>query len=337
MKHQENRWVGNPYRQEYLDGINRLIENMRKNADKARINKHRDILSNDDKYRREFKNMLGFPLNTEFDVNDIPSVKKELVAKEETFSIYRMQIEIMPELWFYGLYFEHNDGKKRPFVICQHGGAGTCEICSSFFNSSNYNDMVQRVLKYDVNVFAPQLLLWQSNVYGINYDRREIDISLKQLGSSITALEIYGIMKSINYFSTLDTTDTDKIGMVGLSYGGFYTLFTTACETRIKAAYSTCFYNNRYTHNWSDWMWDGSANKFFDNEIALLVYPRTLYVAVGENDASFKVDAAKEEFEILKKSVPEIENNMKFITFEGVHEFPPQEEYLKEWMADFLN
>ncbi len=337
MSHSENRWVGNEYRQEYLDGINRLIEKMRTKADESRTIKHRDIFSNGEKYRKEFKEMLGFPLNEEFDEAQIPNIKKNFVAKEEAFSIYRMQIEILPDLWFYGIYFEHDDGKKRPFVICQHGGAGTSEICSSFFNSANYNDMVQRVLKYDVNVFAPQLLLWNSATYGIDYDRKATDVSLKQLGSSITALEVYAIMKSINYFASLDTTDTDKIGMVGLSYGGFYTLFTAACDPRIKAAFSTCFYNNRYAINWSDWTWNKSAQKFLDNEVVLLVCPRKLHIAIGNNDALFNVDAATKEFEALRKSIPEIEQYIKFISFDGVHEFPPQEEYLRDWMADFLS
>ena len=246
-----------------------------------------------------------------------------------------MQIEVLPDLWFYGIYFEHSDGKKRPFVICQHGGMGTPEICSGFFDSSNYNNMTKRVLAYGVNAFAPQLLLWHSATYGIDYDRKAIDVSLKQIGSSITSVEVYAIMKSINYFSSLHQTDTEKIGMVGLSYGGFYTLFTTACDTRIKMALSSSFYNNRYTHNWSDWMWDKSAQKFLDNEIALLIYPRHLSIVVGNNDELFKAEAAKNEFEDLE-SVCDNLSWIDFNVFEGIHEFPIQENYLKNWMDKFL-
>jgi len=335
MSYTENRWQGNDYRQEYLDGINKLVNNLRKKADEKRRNCTEEILSNPEKYRDDFKKMLGFPLSEKFDENDIPNVKKYFVAKDGEVSIYRMQIEVLPDLWFYGLYFRHDDGNKRPFVICQHGGMGTPEICSSLFDSSNYNNMVKRVISYGVNAFAPQLLLWHSNTYGIDYDRRAIDQSLKQVGSSITAVEVYAIMKSINYFLTLGENDGEKLGMVGLSYGGFYTLFTTACDTRIKAALSSSFYNNRYTHNWSDWLWDKSGEKFFDNEVALLIYPRQLSVVVGNSDELFKAEAAKDEFEKLKLLCNDM-SWMDFNVFEGIHEFPTQEIYHENFMKKFL-
>ena len=79
-------------------------------------------------------------------------------------------------------------------MIAQHGGLGTPELCSTLFEgetSYNYKDMTQRILKHDVNVFAPQMLLWEKESYGIDYDREYIDAVLKMLGGSITALEIY--------------------------------------------------------------------------------------------------------------------------------------------------
>ena len=336
MSHTENRWQGNPYRQEYLDGINNYIKTLRKKADETRNEYTKNILTNGDFYREEFKKMLGVPLSEAFDENDIPKIKKTFVANDDGISIYRMQIEVIPDLWMYGIYFVREDGAKRPFVVCQHGGMGTSEICSSFFDSSNYNNMVKRVLVYGVNVFAPQLLLWHSATYGIDYDRRSIDISLKQAGSSITAVEVYGIRRCINYFSAQKENDKDKIAMVGLSYGGFYTLFTTACEKRIRAAFSCSFYNNRYTHNWSDWMWDSSAEKFFDAEIAMLIYPRKLTIAVGKDDELFKVHEARKEFERLKSIIGENDKWVEFFDFEGIHEFIPQEEPLKNFMEKFL-
>ncbi|MBQ4526907.1 MAG: dienelactone hydrolase family protein [Clostridia bacterium] len=336
MSYTENRWQGNEYRQEYLNGINNIVNVLRKNADETRINRRSDILNNVDFYRKKLGEMLGYPLNKSFDTDDIPNIKKTFVAKDGMISIYRVQIEVLKDLWFYGLYFEHDDNNKHPLVICQHGGMGTPEICSSLFDSSNYNNMTKRVLSYGVNAFAPQLLLWHSNTYGIDYDRREIDQSLKQVGSSITAIEVYAIMKSINYFCSLHQIDTSKIGMVGLSYGGFYTLFTTACDTRIKAALSSSFYNNRYEHNWSDWVWQNSAGEFLDSEVALLVYPRYLSIVVGNDDPLFKAESAKKEFDSMMELCNKNHEWIKFDIFEGVHEFPTQEDYLKNWMEKFM-
>ena len=34
--------------------------------------------------------------------------------------------------------------------------------------------------------------------------------------------------------------------MVGISYGAYFSLMTAACDTRIKAVYSSCFFNDRF-------------------------------------------------------------------------------------------
>lgn len=71
--------------------------------------------------------------------------------------IYRVTLNVLTDIRYYGLLFIHDSDKKRPFVICQHGSDGTPELCSSLFErgSSNYNDMTMRVLSLGVNVFAP--------------------------------------------------------------------------------------------------------------------------------------------------------------------------------------
>ncbi len=336
MAYTENNWQGNPYRKEYLDGINNLLENLRSKADEKRNDFRKDIFKDSEKYRKAFKDMLGYPLNTAFDYADIPNCKKTFLAKEGEYSIYRMQIEVLPDLWFYGIYFVKEDNKARPLVICQHGGGGISEVITSILPSQIYNDVARRAMKYDVNLFAPQLLLWQINEYGINYDRKQIDQSLKQVGSSITALEVYSIMKSINYFSSQKETNTDKIGMIGLSYGGFYTIFTTACDTRIKAALSSSFYNNRYIHGWSDWLWNESGEKFLDNEAVMLAHPRYIHIAVGTEDEMFAADDAKAEFEKMKAFCKDDTSWIDFTVFEGRHEFPKQEEPVAEFMKHLL-
>ena len=108
--------------------------------------------------------------------------------------------------------------------------------------------------------------------------------------------------------------------MLGLSYGGFYTLFTTAVDTRIKAAISSCFYNNRQKHSWVDWVWHNSGYRFFDNEIACLVYPRHLSFEVGDKDDLFPPEPAKREYEKLLKMIDD-HSWIDFTVFNGAHEF----------------
>ena len=137
----------------------------------------------------------------------------------------------------YGILFVRGKDHKRPLVIAQHGGLGTPEMCSGFFDSENYNDMTRRILQKGVNVFCPQLYLWDQQRFGRGTpDRTSLDNSLKHMGSSIAAVELDGLMKCIDWLSGLSWVDAERIGMIGLSYGGFYTLYLTALDKRIKAA-----------------------------------------------------------------------------------------------------
>jgi len=318
----EGEKEGNSFREEYLNAVNALVKNRREEADKKRseyINPD-SVCESREKYRCDFINMLGWPLNAQMK-REKPNIKQHFVSKDSLGSIYRLQLEVLDGLWFYGILFVPDESKKQPLVISQHGGEGTPELCSGFFGSEAYNDMTRRVLSTGAAVFAPQLLLWRKD-FGPEFDRIKIDAQLKQAGGSITALEIYSITRCIDYLSELSYIDSDKIGMIGVSYGGFYSLFTAAADTRIKAVYSSCFFNNRYVYDWTDWTWFDAAFKFLDAEVGALICPRPLYIEVGENDELFVVQYAKEEFKRIKEYYvkAKAENSLQFKIFKGGHE-----------------
>ena len=140
------------------------------------------------------------------------------------------------------------------------------------------------------------------------------------MGSSITAIEVYGITRILDYFEAQDYVST--MGMVGLSYGGFYTLFTAALDTRILSAASCSFFNTRDRFGWSDWVWQNSAEKFDDAEIACLVYPRRLWLGVGNADELFEAKYAEESFKKLEALCRTVGTDwVKLTVFDGKHEF----------------
>ena len=67
------------------------------------------------------------------------------------------------------------------FVLVQHGGKGSPELVSGVYDgdTANYNHMLERVIAQGVHAFAPQLLLWDKELYEINYDRQSIDERIK--------------------------------------------------------------------------------------------------------------------------------------------------------------
>ena len=322
--------AGNPYREQYLLGIGKILEEKILEANRKRDEFDKLLARDIDGFRGELVKALGWPL-TEYKKDGIPNVKNTLVASENGMDIIRVQLEIMPGLWYYGILFKKGS-KKCPFVLSQHGGAGTPEITAGLYtredgcDSANYNDMTRRVLQYDVNVFAPQMLLWNAEEYGNPYNRQYIDGALRLHGGSITAFEIYALKKVLDYFEAMDYVDEEKIGMVGLSYGGMYTLYATALETRIKSAISCSFFSNRFKYSWPDWSYSGCADNFLDAEVAMLCYPRRLYIAMGDNDELFRLDYTKEEYERIKKQG--MDDKITLHPFDGGHEFCPENDDL---------
>lgn len=225
-------------------------------------------------------------------------------------------------LSLYGLLFLPRGDGPFPLVIVQHGGQGTPELCAGFYTESNYNDMVRRFLRRGFAVFAPQLHLW-STERGPENNRRNFDVQLKQLGGSITAVEIHKLTRALDYLQARPDVDAERIGMAGLSYGGFYTLFTTAIDTRIRAAYVSCFVNSRFVYDWSDWTWPNSGHTFLDAEVCGLVCPRPLYIESGLSDGLFEERYAAEEVSRARGFYERlgIPQRLKYKAFEGIHEF----------------
>jgi len=148
-----------------------------------------------------------------------------------------MQFTVLDGVKISGLLFKQECNEARPLVLVQHGGWGTPETASGFYGyTGNNNDMLHRVIKYGVHAFAPQLLLWKEDEYEVDFNRRRIDARLKRVGSSVTAVEIFALQKILDYFEQKEYVS--EFGMIGLSYGGFYTLFTAAVEKRIKSCIS---------------------------------------------------------------------------------------------------
>jgi dienelactone hydrolase len=252
-----------------------------------------------------------------------------LLSKEDGYSIYRMSFEIMEGLTMTGLFFQLDTREKRPLVIVQHGGQGTPElICGMYGSTTNYRDMLHRVLRQGVHVFAPQLLLWGES-YEVPYDRAEVDAQLKRLGSSITAVEVYGIMRILDYFQTKDYVK--NFGMVGLSYGGFYTLTAAALDPRIESAISCAFFNSRDKVGWTDWTWRNAAYHFDDAEITCLVYPRQLTIAIAREDELFSWQTGEASYHRLEQLCDHVGIDwVDFKLFSGKHEFFSDDEPIKK-------
>lgn len=329
MRHtlQKEYWeapaAADKYRQAYADGIEAFLSEMNRTAEARR----RDAFcpENQEENRALLRKMLGMEL---FDTPAFLPPSAEYAGDTDLAHVYRITLYITGQIPFYALLMlPQGVTTPCPLIIAQHGGGGTPELCSDLYGKNNYNHMVRRCLQRGAAVLAPQLLMWAQKeietqrAHPIPIDRTKTDAALKRFGSSITALEITGIQRCLDYVSAMPEIDENRIGMVGLSYGGYFTLHTMALDTRIKAGYSAGAFNSRDKHCLTDWSYHSSAWLLQDAEIAALCAPRKLYIQVGMEDSVFDYRTAVTEAQQAQAYFAQLgaETSFQFDLWPGGH------------------
>jgi len=171
---------------------------------------------------------------------------------------------------------------------------------------------------------------------------------------SIHGKDAWDTMRAIDYLSTLDFVDPMRIGMVGHSYGGHSTIFTTALEPRIRAAVANGPVSSFRGHgmHWAVPKGGSSSQSLpamrpyiLDPTLPLpvtfweftsLIAPRPLLVgqAVGERRPEEEENhaAVRQVYTALAKG-----HRVRYHWYPGDHDFPPAaRQYAVEWLRRWL-
>jgi hypothetical protein len=150
------------------------------------------------------------------------------------------------------------------------------------------------------------------------------------LGVYPLTLNIYDMMRCVDYLQTRPEVDGSRIGMMGLSQGGTMTTFTTAAEPRIKAADIICYVNpfgEFAVKQWSNLCGSQlvpNIYRYFDtDDIAGLIAPRPLLVEMGVYDDCFLIQDTLRGYEGVKRiyRAAGVEEHLWSDVFPGPHSF----------------
>lgn len=117
------------------------------------------------------------------------------------------------------------------------------------------------------------------------------------LGIYTLTLNVFDMMRTVDYLETRPEVDAKRIGLMGLSQGGTMTTFTAALEPRIAAADIIGYVNSWCRFGARDGNFCGSQIvpeifRWFDtSDIAGLIAPRPLLVEMGVHDGCFNFEA----------------------------------------------
>lgn len=276
-------------------------------------------------YRRAFCRSIGYPAPGE---RPGEAGRFDRIGEDDIGTYYRATIPVLPGINAEGIYIVPKGVTGRaPLIIAQHGGAGSPEL-ALFHGGANYHDMVRGAVKRGYVVFAPQLLFSSPGM--AKETRRNTDRRLRLIGTTITAVEVTKIVRSLDVILRRPEADPSRVGMVGLSYGGFYTLVVTAIEPRIKVAVSSGYYGaqeGRYEKDElsvpSDLEFSSRFTLFRDSDLMALICPRPLQIQAGAQDEIHDVETGRKmaPHSAAYYSKLGLGDRFEHVVFEGGHEF----------------
>lgn len=323
----------NPLRTEQARELDRYIVALKN--DRTRIEKllpadyssPQNFEKSAERYRQAFCDSIGYPPPGDLP-KDVPTFTK--MGEDPLGTYFRVMIPILPEVHSEGIYIVPKGLKpaeKAPLMIAMHGGGGSPEV-ALFHGGANYHDMVRGGVKRGYNVFAPQHLF---AVEGFPKEvRNRTDERLRLVGTSLTAVEIAKITRALDVLLKREEVDPARVGMVGLSYGGYYALVTPAVDRRIKVSVSSCYYGvqeSRYERDElavpSDFRFKDRFTLFRDSDLVALICPRALQIQAGRKDDVDHRDAGTRiapESAVFYSKLG-LSSRFQHLVFEGGHEF----------------
>ena len=292
QNYEEDVAASNPLRVQQAKELDAYILAMKHDDSRLHALFHPDYASPEafeksaEPFRKAFCDSIGYPPPGDVP-RDAPTFDK--IGEDEIGTYYRASIPILPEVHAEGIYIVPKGlAGKAPLVIAMHGGGGSPEV-ALFHGGHNYHDMVRGGVKRGYIVFAPQHLFSSP---GLTKDiRKEIDQRMRLVGTSLTAVEIAKITRSLDVILKRPEVDASRVAMVGLSYGGYYALVTPAVDVRIKVCVSACYYGvqeGRYGRDElsvpSDFQFMDRFSLFRDTDLVALICPRALEIQAGSKD-----------------------------------------------------
>lgn len=217
-------------------------------------------------------------------------------------------------------------------MFCFHGGLGCPELVTSVCDSANYNDGARKFVELGYAVFAPLFVLRREEEAEPEWPaeyRVGLHMNALWAGTTVLAVELMKVERAMKFFDSYPEVDASAIGVAGLSYGGYFALYSAALISRVAFCVSSCYFNDRLEFlskkpaELMDWRYPGAGELFGDAEIAALICPKPLYIEAGQRDELLDVEGAKREAEKVRAVYEACGAGDKFLfdAFDGTHEF----------------
>jgi hypothetical protein len=147
------------------------------------------------------------------------------------------------------------------------------------------------------------------------------------LGMTVLGMDVHDGMRVIDYLCEQDFVDPDRIGVMGLSFGGTMATWLAICDERIRAADIICYSVRFSDFGMRDINFCGSqiTPGIFElcdvPDLHGLIAPRPLLIEIGKQDECFQIDQATSCFQEVERiyTAAGVRDVLELDLFEGGH------------------
>ncbi|MFN2509277.1 MAG: alpha/beta hydrolase family protein [Chthoniobacterales bacterium] len=289
-----------------------------------------DYLRSCQRIRSLLASSLGYPPPEAAPITEAASMVP--LSEDELATYYDLTVPVFGGMHARGVFMmPRARSAKSPLIIAVHGRGGMPDRPKNgkiTVIARHDRDLALGALRRGYAVWQPLLLFYASDRPADI--RLRIDVRARECGTTLPAIEIAKISRGLDALLQSGEIDPSRVAMVGMSYGGFYTLYTAALDERIRVAVVAAYFNDRKAvlalgepSDLSDWRFHNSLSVFQDPTMAALICPRPLQIQAGDHDQLFSiagtrrtVPAARALYERLN-----VGQRFSFVEFVGRHDF----------------
>jgi hypothetical protein len=208
--------------------------------------------------------------------------------------------------------------EKRPAILCCHGhgangkepvmGNGSTGELQQAIDQHNYSYGLQMV-RHGFVTFSIDWLGFGERRDGVKPNRLYMGSNIgdwcnllylhaTMLGMTTLGMNVCHGKAAIDFATSFPEVDPDRLGVMGLSFGGTMSLWMTLCDERLKASEIICYSDLWEVFGSRDLNYCGSqiAPGLFRlvdlPDLQGLIAPRPLLIDIGANDQCFRLESA---------------------------------------------
>ena len=253
-------------------------------------------------------------------------------------------------------------GERRPAILCAHGHGRGKDDAAGVLPAADTPDFARVRAHVERTDYARQLVRrgyvclvpdWrgfgerQAPAAWLRSYNDACDLlylGYGYLGFQLLALDLWDAMRGIDLLQSLPYVKTERIGMVGLSFGGTMTTFLTALDERITCAVISGYLSTIHDALGHRGRVNTCGSQFLPGlltfgdiaTVASLIAPRPCLVEIGEADRSFIASDAQRAYADVARvyTVLEADDRLAVDLHPGGHEFSGRKAL--DWFARWL-